>query len=56
MGRSTLRVIGAITLVLGLVTMSACGGDNLSLCDGCEKPTPTVTLTPTPTPTASAAP
>ena len=36
-------------LLLALVGVSACGGDNLSLCDGCETPTPTVTPTPTPT-------
>jgi hypothetical protein len=42
-------------LLLALITVSACGGDNLSLCDGCGTPTPTLTLTPTPTPTATTA-
>lgn len=44
-----------IALALGLLTLSACGGDNLSLCDGCGTPTPTATLTPTPTATSTSA-
>jgi hypothetical protein len=32
-----------------LLSITGCGGDNLSLCDGCSTPTPVATLSPTPT-------
>jgi hypothetical protein len=41
----------ALVLVFGLAVLSACGDENLSLCDGCGTPSPTPTLTPTPTST-----
>jgi len=49
MRRGPRGVLAVIALALGLLALSGCGGDNLSLCDGCDTPTPTATLTPTPT-------
>jgi hypothetical protein len=42
-------MLAAIAGALGLLVLSACGGDNLSLCDGCGAPTPTPTVTPSAT-------
>lgn len=62
--RMRLKLITAILAPL-LLVVSGCGGDNLSLCDGCPTPTaqpsatPTstnVTPTPTPAPTVSGFP
>jgi hypothetical protein len=39
-----------------LLALAGCGGDNLSLCDGCPTPTPQASVTATPsasTPTAT---
>lgn len=36
-----------------LLALAGCGGDNLSLCDGCPTPTPQASLTATPTPMAT---
>ena len=38
----------ALALALGV---SACGGENLDLCEDCEGPTATATATPSPTAT-----
>jgi hypothetical protein len=49
-----MRLITAAVLLVPLaLVVAGCGGDNLSLCDGCSTPTPEATLTATPTPTAS---
>jgi hypothetical protein len=34
-----------------LLAFAGCGGDNLSLCDGCKTPTPALTTTPAATTT-----
>ena len=47
-----LIVVSAVLAPL-LLAIAGCGGDNLSLCDGCSTPTPTVTVTSTPAPTAT---
>lgn len=49
-----MRLVLVIALLAPLLlAIAGCGGDNLSLCDGCPSPTaqvtPTVTVTPTPT-------
>jgi hypothetical protein len=43
-----------VALTLMALSLVACGGDNLALCDGCGTATPTPTSTPTPTPTPTA--
>ena len=48
------RVLMATMLLGATLAVAGCGGDNLSLCDGCGEPTPTVTPTPTGTPTSTA--
>jgi hypothetical protein len=52
--RMRLIVVAALLVPL-LLAIAGCGGDNLSLCDGCSTPTPiaTPTLTPAPTQTPS---
>jgi hypothetical protein len=49
-----LIVLAALLAPL-LLAIAGCGGDNLSLCNGCPTPTASATpiLTPTPTPTAT---
>jgi hypothetical protein len=47
-----LIVVAALLAPL-LLAIAGCGGDNLSLCDGCSTPTPIATLTPAPTQTPS---
>jgi hypothetical protein len=53
-----LIVVSALLAPL-LLAIAGCGGDNLSLCNGCSTPTPTSSVTPTftpaltPTPTAT---
>jgi hypothetical protein len=48
-----MRVALVLCCALFASVLAGCGGDNLSLCDGCENPTPTPvpTTTPTTTPT-----
>jgi hypothetical protein len=50
-----LIVLAALLAPLSLA-IAGCGGDNLSLCDGCSTPTPTPTPTLTPLPTATPSP
>ncbi|MBI3769924.1 MAG: hypothetical protein HY271_15740 [Deltaproteobacteria bacterium] len=47
-----LIVVAALLAPL-LLAIAGCGGDNLSLCDGCSTPTPIATPTLTPAPTAT---
>ena len=42
--------LAAVSLIAG------CGGDNLSLCDGCPTPTPVATATLSATPTVTFTP
>ena len=44
-----------LALAVALLTLSACGDENLSLCDGCDTSTPTPTLSVTPTATSTSA-
>jgi hypothetical protein len=48
-----IRVLLATMLLGTTLAVAGCGGDNLSLCDDCDKPTPTVTPTPVPSATAT---
>jgi hypothetical protein len=48
-----MRVVAVTALFVSLLALAGCGGDNLSLCDGCS--TPTTTPQPSVTPTASPA-
>ena len=50
-----LITVAALLVPLALV-VAGCGGDNLSLCDGCSTPTPEATLTATPTATPQTVP
>ncbi len=52
-----MRLIVVLALLVPLLlAIAGCGGDNLSLCDGCSTPTPTPTPSVTPTPTLTPTP
>ncbi len=45
----------ATVALAAMLAVAGCGGDNLSLCEGCTEPTPTPTVSPTPTATPTPA-
>jgi hypothetical protein len=56
-----MRLVAVTAVLVSLLALAGCGGDNLSLCDGCSTPTPRPSVTPTssssvPTPTTTPTP
>ena len=51
-----MRLVAVTALLVSLLALAGCGGDNLSLCEGCSTPTPQLTATPAPSPSETPVP